>query len=257
MSFEGPNFNTEPKKAEQEPSAFLQEQIRLPEAEWSETFRKLIEEKIQENKREHIDEPEATPEMQRERTYKRYTDGLGLDESKLSGKKILDLGFGEGEFVQYLTEKGITSQAYGVDAELDEALIDDKLKPHFFKGNFEEDLPVTDVDYIVSLGAVTNGIWSGEERMNMKRIVEKSLASLKEDGEIRIYPIQEAAMATPLIGLEKSRKKWDELLAEIPESLGVECKIEPRAVRVMGDSNDIFLESALIIRKKQEKNEIS
>lgn len=253
MSFEGLNFNTEPKKAEQEPSAFLQEQIRLPEAEWSETFRKLIEEKIQENQREQTNEQEATPEVQRELTYKRYADGLGLDESKLSGKKILDLGFGEGEFVQYLTEKGITPEAYGVDAELDEALIDGEIKSHFFIGNFEEDLPVTNVDYVVSLGAVSNGIWSGDERMNMKRIVEKSLASLKEDGEIRIYPIQEAAKATPLIGLEKSRKKWDELLAEISESLGVECKIEPRDIKVMGDSNDIFLESVLIIRKKKEK----
>jgi hypothetical protein len=87
--------------------------------------------------------------------------------------------------------------------------------------------------------------------MNIRSIIEKALASLKEDGEIRIYPIQEAAKATPLEGLEASRKKWDELLKEISETLKRDYKIEPRNIKVSGKNNDIILESVLIIKRKK------
>jgi SAM-dependent methyltransferase len=270
MSFEKPDLDTESSKSEQEPLApdFLQEQVRLPEDQWDEKFRKLIEEKIredqQENERfrksveEEVDEPEEPPEILRERDFKRYTVGLGLDETKLKDKKILDLGCCEGEFVKFLIEKGITPEAYGLDLELDETAIEDKFKAHFFQGNFEEDLPVKNVDYVVSVGAVSNGICAGEEVMDIRRIVEKSLASLKEGGEVRMYPMQEAAKATMIFeeGLVKSQQKWDELLAEISETQGVEYKIEPRNIKVLvgKNNNDIILESVLIIRRKKEKH---
>ena len=254
MSFERPNFNSEFSKSEQESidPDFLQEQIRLPEAQWGEKFRQLIQEKVRENQQESDDGPEESPEMLRERTFKRYTEGLGLDEAKLKGKKILDLGSGEGEFVKSLIEKDITPEAYGIDADLGEAVIEDKFKSHILQGNFEEDLPVKNADYVISVGAVSNGIWGGEEAMDIRRIVEKSLASLKEDGEIRIYPIQEAAKATPLEGLQASQQKWNELLAEISETQKVECKIEPRNIKVAGKDNDVILESVLVIRRKKD-----
>jgi len=254
MSFERPNFNNESSKYEQEPITpnFLQEQVHLSKDQWNEKFRQLIEEKIQENQQEETEEAEESPEILRERTFKRYTEGLGLNENSLRDKKVLDIGSGEGEFVKSLIEKGIASEAYGVDAELDEAAVEDKFKGHFVRGNFEEDLPVQNVDYVVSVGAVSNGIWSGEEAMNIRRIVEKSLASLKEDGEIRIYPIQEAAKATPLEGLQASQEKWNKLLAEISETQKVECKIEPMNIKVSGKNNDVILESVLVIRRKRD-----
>lgn len=254
MNFERPNFNTEFSKSEQEPVTpdFLREQVRLPKDQWSEKFNQLIEEKTRENQQENTAGAEESPEVLRERTFKRYVDGLGLDEARLRGKKILDLGSGEGEFVKTLIEKGVTPEAYGVDVELDETVIEDRFKNHLVRGNFEEDLPVQNVDYVVSVGAVSNGIWGDEEAMNIRRIVEKSLASLREDGEIRIYPIQEAAKATPLEGLQASQQKWKELLAEISETQKVECKIEPRDIKVAGNSNDIILESVLVIRRKKD-----
>ncbi len=254
MSLERPNFNTEPNKSEREVLTpdFLQEQARLPKDQWSEKFRRLIEEKVKENQQEEIEDTEESPEVLHERTFKRYIEGLGLDENSLRDKKVLDLGSGDGEFVKTLIEKRITPEAYGIDADLDETLIEDKFKSHLRRGNFEEDLPVQDVDYVVSVGAVSNGIWGGEEAMNIRRIVEKSIASLKEDGEIRIYPIQEAAKATPLEGLKQSQQKWNELLLEISEAQRLECKIEPRNIKVTGNSNDIILESVLIIRKKKD-----
>jgi SAM-dependent methyltransferase len=252
MSFAKPNFNTEPSKPEQEPLGpdLLQEQARLPKDQWSEKFRQLIEEKIKENQQRN--EEKESPEVLRERTFKRYTEGLGLGEKTLRDKKVLDLGAGKGEFVKFLIEKGITSEAYGIDAGLDEVVVEDKLKRHLFRGNFEEDLPVKNADYVISVGAVSNGIWGGDEVMNIRRIVEKSLASLKEGGEIRIYPIQEASKATPLEGLEKSQQKWGELLAKISETQKVECRIEPRDIKVVGNSNDIILESVLVIRRKKD-----
>ncbi len=257
MSFEKPNFNNETNKSEQEPITpdLLQEQVRLPKNQWSEKFRQLVEEKTQENQQtqENVEEEvEESPEVLREHAFRRYTEGLGLNIESLRGKKVLDLGSGEGEFVKSLIEKGITPEAYGVDAELDENAIEDKFKKHLVRGNFEEDLPVQNVDYVISVGAISNGVWGGEEAMDIRRIVEKSLDSLKEDGEIRIYPIQESAQATPLVGLQASQEKWKELLAEISETQKVECKIKPRNIKVSGKENDIILESVLVIRRKRD-----
>ncbi len=188
----------------------------------------------------------------REAAYKRYINDLELDEETIRNKKILDLGSGEGEFVKYLIEKGITPEAYGIDAQIDEKAVEAELKDHLLQGNFEEDLPVQDLDYVVSVGAVSNGIWGGEETMDIRRVVEKSLASLKEDGEIRIYPIQEAAQTNPLEGLQASQEKWKELLEEISQTQNAEYRIEPRNIKVTGNNNDVILESVLILRRKKD-----
>ncbi len=256
--FEKQNFNkNETNVSEQKllTRDFLEVQVRLPRDQWNENFRQLVEKKIRENQQiqSGIEKSirDESPEFLRERTFQRYMEGLGLSEESLRGKKVLDLGCGEGEFVKYLIEKGITSEAYGIDINLDENAIEDKFKKHLRRGNFEEDLPVQNVDYIVSVGAVSNGVWAGEEVMDIRKIVEKSLASLKNDGEIRIYPLQESAEATPLAGLQASQKKWEELLKEISETQNVECKIEPRNIKVSGKENSIILESVLIIRRKR------
>lgn len=258
MNFERLNLNNESSKSKQESVTpdFLQDQVRLPKEQWNEKFGKLIEEKTKENQQvqESVEKEAAVecPEVLCERTFKRYIEGLGLSEESLEGKRVLDLGSGEGEFVKSLVEKGITPEAYGVDAGLEESATEDRFKKRLVRGNFEEDLPVQNVDYVVSVGAVSNGIWGGEEAMDIRRIVEKSLASLKEDGEIRIYPIQEAAQATPLEGLKASQEKWKELLTEISETQKIECKFEPRNIKVSGKDNDVILESVLVIRRKKE-----
>lgn len=228
---------------------YLQEQINLPKSRWGEDFKKLIEEKTKENQDKKTDESIESPNVLLERAFKRYMNGLGLDEGTLKDKKVLDLGSGDGEFVKLLIEREITSDAYGIDAELEEKAIENKFNGHFFKGNFEENLPIKNNDYVVSIGAVSNGIWGNEEIIDIKRVVEKSFDSLKDGGEMRIYPIQEAAGATPLEGLEESRKKWDELLKEISEVQEIEYRIEPRNIKVDGRDNDIILESVLVMKK--------
>jgi SAM-dependent methyltransferase len=254
--FEKPNFSHESNKSEQMSVNldFLQEQIRFPREQWDEKFRQLIEAKIRENQsaKENIDkdEIEESPEILRERTFKRYVKGLGLSEDDLRGKRVLDLGCGNGEFVQYLIERGITREAYGIDLAIDEATIEDRFKPYLIKGNFEENFPVQNIDYVVSVGAVSSGVRYGEEIMNIRRIIENSLKSLNENGEIRIYSMKEAAEATLLEGLRLSQKKWEELLKEISATQKVEYKIKPIDIEVSGKDNDIILESVLVIRRK-------
>ena len=242
MSFE--------RQSEKEPlgPAFLEEQIRLPRSEWDERFRNLIEEKIQERQLPE-EVREESPEREQERSFERYLKGLGLNEDALKDKKILDLGSGDGEFVRSLIEKGITKDAYGIDVAVDEITLNEKFKGHLLKSDFEHKLPVSNADYVVSVGAVSLGVWGGDEVMNIPRIIEHSLAALNKNGEIRIYPLQEAAVATPLEGLEESSKKWQELITKLSKEQNLECTIVPRNVKVIGDADDIMLQSVLVIKK--------
>lgn len=254
MSFEGPKFNTEPNKSEQEPLSgdFLKQQIRLPEAEWDERFRKLVTRKIKEKKDRESKEPEESPEVLREESYRRYLKVLNLDEELLRGKKILDFGSGEGEFVKYLIDKEITQEAYGIDEDLDQNTVEEEFQNHFFQGDFRDDLPVKDADYIVSVGAM-NAVWTDEDVRDVKRMVDKTLASLKKNGEIRIAGIAEPAKANPieLEGLDTTLKRWRELLKDISESQGIECRLEPQDIELMGEDNHIALQYVLVIKRKE------
>ena len=255
MGIEKPDFHKENIKSKQEhlTSEMLQDQIRLPRDQWSESFKKLVEEKIREkDQQENAEETEESTEVLRESAFNRYVNYLGLDETQLQDKKVLDLGSGEGEFVKYLIENNITPEAYGIDTNIEEEHIEDEFREHFIRGDFEKEFSVQDVDYVVSVGAVSKGVWAGEETMDIKRIIENSFNSLKEDGEIRISYIEEAAEATPFKGVEKSRKKWNELLKEISKEQDIEYEVKPRDIRVSGKDNDVILESVLVIRRKKD-----
>lgn len=232
--------------------AFLAEQVWLPREEWDERFRILVAKKSEENQKVIEEGMEEGPESPEEKIFQRYLKGLGLDENALQGKRILDLGCGEkGEFVKYCIEHGITTEVYGVDAQVDESLVEEKLKKHLVKGYFEGEAPVRDADYVISVGAVSNEIWGGETQGDIEKILARAVDALKEGGEIRMYPIQEAARATPLEGLAASREKWKEILDAFTADHGVEYRLEPRDIKVTGHDNDIILESVLVIKRKK------
>lgn len=252
MSFENPTFNTESRtELKTITPDFLQKQIRLPKEQWAEEFKQLVE-KAKEREQKKGETTDKSPEILREQTFKRYMDGLGLNEQMIKGKRVLDLGCGEGEFVQSLIENDITPEAYGIDAETKESSVEDRMRGRLLQGDFEKDLPVQNVDYVVSVGAVSTAIWGEEGTINVKRVVENSLAVLKNEGEIRIYPIQEAAQANPLKGLQASQRRWKELIAEISETQGADCRVEPVNIKVAGKNNDVILESVLIIKKRSK-----
>ncbi len=232
---------------------FLAEQARLPREEWDERFRILVAKKSEENQKVIAEGVEEGPESPEERVFRRYCDGLGLDEESLHGKRIVDFGCGEeGEFVKYCIEHGITTEVYGVDAQVDESLVEEKFKKHLVKGYFEDEAPVRDADYVISVGAVSNEIWGGETQGDIEKILARAVDALKDGGEIRMYPIQEAARATPLEGLAASRERWKEILDAFAADHGVEYRLEPRDIKVAGNDNDIILESVLVMKRKHK-----
>ena len=89
---------------------FLTEQISLPSEEWSEDFKKYVDEKYEKGKREILD---RSPEKQRKHDFERYLKGLDLNIEDLKDKKILDLGCGEeGSFVKECLNKKITKEGF-------------------------------------------------------------------------------------------------------------------------------------------------
>lgn len=267
-----PNFyNTESKlKQEVLTPEFLQEQIRLPEEQWSPEFSKLIEEKTKKRNQNNKElrewllagRPESPPSeigAEREDSFRDYEESIGLHEDDLRGKRILDLGCGRGGFVEYLIAKGITAEAYGIDMAPENST-EDIFKNHFFKGNIEQDLPVHNLDYIVSRYSMFHE-WKGydgsKDVMNLPLVIEKSLNSLNEDGEIRISGVFEVAQATPEEKGESKidRKKWEELLLTTAKMYEIKYTIEPLGIEVYNNYMDdtkrcVTLNSVLIIRKK-------
>lgn len=256
--------NIEYSKIENMTSKFLEEQINLPPEKWDQKFKKLIDELIKENqerlKREGKiarGEPvEEKPPMSLEESSKVYLSYLDLNEEQLKGKRILDLGCGsDGHFIRYLLQNGITSKAYGLDLEIDENLIEPEYRTHFYQGDYREEFPVKDLDYIISRAAISTEFLGSkfmEEKFNIvKDIISNCLAALKEDGEIRFSPILKASVATP-DGLGKGHKEnWDKCLKEIAEELKIEYEFQPVSVGVATRYNDIFLRYVLIIRKRK------
>ncbi len=226
---------------------FLAQQISLPRNEWSEKFRDYVEEKYKKEKEEIS---EYSPKEQQELIFKRYLKGLGLSEEDLKNKRILDLGCGEqGDFIKECLDKHITQEAYGLDAKIVPELFEGKYKDHFFEGNFESKFPIENFDYIISMGAVeapSNEIDSRDP----EKTLHEALKVLKEQGEIRIYPIRKAPPENKLKGVEFMRKKWMEILKELSVKEKVEWELNPIDIKVAGKNKDVWLEEVLIIKKK-------
>ena len=239
---------------------FLAEQFRLPSDQWSEDFRLMIEEKSRENQRviqeveqslegsaRNDEQVPRSPEVLREETFLRYMNGLGFTESDLKDKRLMDLGCFEGQFVESLRGKDISQEAYGLDAQSQQ--FPKGSEGHFFQGNFQEELPVKNLDYIVSVGAVSSSFSDGGSLGEVERMIDNYLISLNDGGEIRIFPIMEARGDSDLEGAKKSWRNWNELALRISDSKKAECHFESRAIKVIGKNNDVILDSVLIIKK--------
>lgn len=221
------------------------EQVALPASQWTPEFRKFIERRTREGDRVS---PNAS-ENEQAATFSRYLRGLQLQEEDLCGKSVLDLGAGDGEFVRECLDRNISSAIYGLDVTLDDSALEEEYKTHLFKGNFQEKLPKHGMDYVVSVGAVSNGVWGGEDVLDVEKTLRNALDAVKDGGEVRIFPIQEAARETPLAGLERSETRWREILEKLSLETGATISLGPVDIKVTGDNNDIILEKVLIIKK--------
>ncbi len=246
---------------------FLAYQVHLPRDQWSLEFKNYINGIVQENIRVREGEwteaeRDVSQEAKEQSTYTRYLNGLRLSEDELRDKIILDLGSGDGEFVKYCIDKGITQNAYGVEARLasednsaeetpfEKITIDERYKNNFFAQSYGEELPVHNVDYVLSMASVTNMDWNGEEWEGVVKVLENSLAALNENGEIRLWPIQEPAEATSVEMGSEVNDMWRERINEFAGDHDLQWELRPTNVIVTGSDNDhIYLNSVLIFLK--------
>lgn len=229
---------------------FLAEQIVLPPEDWSAEFKAYVERRYEQD---HQDIPEQAPEEIRERILQRYIKSLDLREEDLKDKRILDLGCGEeGEFVRELLDRHITSEAYGLDAQIQQEALADEYREHLHRGNFEQEFPGEDYDYIVSMGALEA---PSEERgqENPEQTLHLALQALKEDGEIKVYPIRKPSQQGYMPGLEYSEKRWEEILKHLSSNKDIEWELKPMEIKVAGKNRDVWLEQLLIIRKASKE----
>ncbi len=224
---------------------FLSEQVLLPKKEWGNEFKRYVEEKAAGSKLENY---KSTKEEEQELTFKRYLKGLDLDMEKLRNKKILDIGCGEdGEFVKECIDSGITNTIHGFDMRIEPEKLT-KYSEHFQKGLMQEDIPIKNMDYVLSAGAMS----LVREKKGIKQVLLKVIDTLNETGELRIWPLGKASQESDLEGIKEARENWVEVLNNLSSEIGIEYEFKPIDIVVSGKNEDVWLEEVLIIRKKNQ-----
>jgi hypothetical protein len=246
--FERPNQNQERTITPE----IMAEQIALPQEEWSDEFKQYIAEETQkELKRRNEETPEKTIEEERKATFERYLRGLAISPDELKGKVVMDIGSGDGEFVEELVDRGITQEAYGIDVR--DPYEVEKYAKHFFKDSFEKPLPVKDADYAFSVGAISNFAMYAETEDALKQVLKNALASIKEAGEVRIYPIHRPPYdSSELEGMKESYERWQDVIQKFASEENVEWELNPIDIRIDGkDLDNVWLMEMLKVKKRK------
>ncbi len=246
MSLEKLNTNLYENKKSPEFRDWLESQaMSLPE-KWDAGFRNYIDKKYTESQEQEGEK--GNPERTRQDTWERYLDGLDLKEEDLKDRRVLDLGCEAGDFVISCLDKDLTEDAYGLDMELKGEALEEKYKKHFFQGNFKDELPVKNLDYIFSIGAVSLFI-NKETVKPIGETIRNSIAVLNKGGEIRAYPMPRAPEHSDLRGAKESRKAILEILEKLKKELPIEYDFTPIDIKVSGKNKDMWLEDVLTIKK--------
>lgn len=247
-NFESPS---QPKiwenKESQEFCDWTTEQSLAPADKWSGDFRDYVELKYKESLEK--EEDESREEIMK-KSWERYLNGLDLSEGDLKDKKILDLGCGEGEFVRGCLDKGISQEVYGLDLKAEEEAKDLEKEGHLFEGDFEKELPIKNLDYVLSVGAVSVGI-EKETAKGKEQTLRRALDAINKNGQIRIFPIGKVGEHSQLEGIKDSEEVLREILEKINKDYDIEYKLRPRDIRVSGVNKDVWLEQVLIIEYKK------
>jgi len=223
---------------------WIAQQAMLPSSEWSDDFRKYVDKKYEESQIKEKDE--KSPEEELEAVRENYQQSLGLQDSDLFDRRVLDLGCLDGVYIRGLMEGNISKDVYGLDMELQGTARSDK--EHFFTGSFTDKLPVNNLDYVVSVGAVS--LYFDEENIYLaKSALEHSIHSLNNEGEIRIAPIGKAPEHNDLEGLKETERVVLKMMGELEAEFNIEWELQPTDISVSGTNRDVWLDQTLIIRK--------
>jgi len=233
----------------------------LPPEERSEEFKQLLEAKYNSLLGE-----ENLDELEEDFIIRRYLHHFQLKDDDLKNKTILDVGCGLGAFIKYCSDKNITPEAYGFDLELNSQLAEGKYKNHLVKGDFTKEIPFQDkkFDYILAYSSLES-LFLEENNEEAKRVFESLLSLLKDEGEIRVYPLrklppeiapeevkQDKEKMEELLQAKEARERWEKTLQELKEEGLIDFKIQPIDIRVLSAKKDFWLEELLIISKHDQ-----
>ena len=246
MNLEKLNINPYENKKSPEFRGWLENQAMSSFEEWDVRFNEYVDKKYAESQEQEGEESDL--EKIRENIWERYLDGLDLREEDLKDKRVLDLGCDTGDFVISCLDKNVTKNAYGLDMELRGETLEEKYQENFFQGNFKDELPVKNLDYILSVGAFSLYM-NKESAKSIKETIKNSNTVLNEGGEIKIYPMPKVPEHSNLEGVKESREVILEVLENLKKELLIEWEFTPIDVRVSGKNKDVWLEEVLIIKK--------
>jgi SAM-dependent methyltransferase len=138
------------------------------------------------------------------RNIRLYYNPQLLDIPKLVGKKVLDAGMGDGQFVLDLRQQGV--DAYGLDLVLNDEQRNDQRKIFF-----EADMGFTPFEQHSFDGIYSTWSVFSYEQDNYKavnRIIEEFWRILKPGGFVHIAPVRSLGMRYDLDGLNRSKAKY-------------------------------------------------
>ncbi|NTW34325.1 MAG: hypothetical protein HGB12_17185 [Bacteroidetes bacterium] len=225
---------------------WLEKEIASGSDKWSQEFEEYIKIKWDSSKIHH---EETSAEKQEENTFNRYIISLDIPRQSLQDKRIMDLGCDEGEFVTSCINKNITQEAYGLDTDLDMDSLENQHKNNFFIGDFTKDLPVKNLDYIISVGAISL-FFDKEYGSKAENAIKKSIEAIKDSGEIRIWPIKKALRGDELQGIEEEEMVVNDIINHLEKEFDVVCELKTTDIGVSGKDKDIWAEQVLIIKRK-------
>lgn len=242
----------------------LFQEIDLPQEERSSVFREYLKDRFGAYQNE-----EDQNEREGEFAVRRYFNHFHLREDDLRDKAILDVGCGDGDFIQYCLDQGIAPEAYGFDLRLNPKTGKDT-GGHLVWGDFTKDLPFQDKKFDFILSHLSfEGFVLHESREEVQRVIESLIALLKEEGELRVFPIykvppegvsEETKKKSPdvaerILKAKQFRENWERVLAALQEKGLINYTIQPydiRGLRKGEKSIDFWLEELLIISKNRQ-----
>lgn len=254
---------------------FLEDQFDLPPSERSITFKEFIKQNKEEARQQEEKEFEEhksidTIEKSIKFGYEKYLKDFELNEKDLKDKKILDLGFGHGEFIFYCLENKISDNIYGIEGNIrgyienfktwdkntelentrslgsDYIALFEKWSKNIFENDFlEGNLPTENNDCVLANASMHYEIQDELIYNLLGRIID----SLKEGGEARIRPI--------FRGPKEDQEKcinWEELATKICLEKGINYSLKPQDICFPEKGeDDVYLRELLIFSKNKTK----
>lgn len=249
MNFDLP-AQTKPWENKKSPvfKEWLKKQIQLDSSKWGQDF-KLYIKQVEEDSKEKNVYSEPTEKEKREETFNRYLNALEISQEDLKGKKVLDVGCGNGDFVISCLEKGITDEVYGLDSNPKGDARDPKYRSHFFYKDFSNVFPIENLDYVVSVGAISLYLYDKELQVDIEEAIKSSIRSVNENGEVRIWPIKKFIQGTDSDGIKEQEQLLLSVMEYVSECLDIEWRLDPTDIRACASDKDIWADQVLIIKK--------